>query len=370
MSVATVGLTTSTADRRRRAGQRVFMGLAGPGITGEERALIREIQPGGFVLFARNVEEPAQVRELNRELASLLPVAYPPIRTVDQEGGRVQRVKAPATVWPPMLWVGQVGDLRLTRDIGAAMARELRAMEFDLDFAPVADVLSNPQNPVIGDRAFGTDPRAVSAQIEAFLDGLQGEGLIGCVKHFPGHGDTAKDSHHDLPIVEKDPADLDEVELRPFAHAVRAGVGSVMSAHVLYPAWDEELPATMSERILVHILRRRLHFSGVLFSDDMEMKAVRGRWPVELQLDKASRASVDAFLCCKEPGLQHEVFEGLVRLQEADPREDDRATDAVRRLFAMRERFLLGRAEAPGLEVLGAPAHVELALRARALGRA
>lgn len=370
MSVSTVGLTTSTADRRRRAGQRVFIGIAGPSISGEERALIREIQPGGFILFKRNVEEPAQVRELNRELASLLPVSHPPLRSIDQEGGRVQRVRAPATVWPPMLWVGHVNDLRLTRNIGAAMARELRAMEFDLDFAPVGDVLSNPKNPVIGDRAFGTGPDAVSDQIEAFIEGLQGEGLIGSVKHFPGHGDTSVDSHLELPVVERDPPDLEQVELRPFVRAIQAGIGTVMTAHVMFPGWDEKLPATMSDRIIRGILRKKLRFGGLVLSDDLEMKAVRGRWPLEMQLDLASRASVDVFLCCKEPQLQVEAFETLVRLQENDPREDDRSTDAVRRLFSLRERFLIGRSPSPGLDVVGCAAHRELALRAEAQGKA
>ncbi len=369
MSVGTVGLTTSTADRRRRAGQRVFMGIAGSSISVEERALIRELAPGGFVLFKRNVEEPAQVRELNRELRSLLPVSHPPLCTVDQEGGRVQRIRAPATVWPPMLWVGQVGDLRLTRDIGAAMARELRAMEFDLDFAPVADVLSNPKNPVIGDRAFGTRPDQVGQQICAFIQGLQSEWIIGSIKHFPGHGETSVDSHLDLPVVDKDRDELEQVELRPFTQAITAGVATVMSAHVLYPAWDEQYPATMSETILRGLLRRRLGFGGLLFSDDMEMKAVRGRYPLEMQVDLASRASVDVFLCCKEPGLQLETFETLVRLQEQDPREDDRSTDSVRRLFALRERFLIGRPPAPELSVVGDRAHRELALRAEAQGR-
>ncbi len=370
-----VGLTTSAAERKRRAGQRLVIGIAGGSLSDEERAWIRECQPGGFVLFGRNVEEPGQVRELNRELLSLLPRDLPPIRCVDQEGGRVQRVKAPATVWPPMRWVGNVGDRAFTHAIGRAIGREVRALGFDLDFAPVADVASNPKNPIIGDRAFTTDPAAAAAHVTAFLTGMQAEGCIACAKHFPGHGDTSVDSHLDLPIVEKDPPDLEQVELVPFRAALAAGVGTVMTAHVVYPAWDPDRPATMSARIIDGILRKKLGYAGVVFSDDMEMKAVRGRYTLEQQLLEASVATVDVFLCCKELPLQVEAFEQLVRLQEDDKAQQEIAIAATKRWHGLRERFLEGSSlqrppPQPGLDILGCAAHLDLALRARAEGQA
>ncbi len=363
-----VGLTTTTADRKRRAGQRLVIGVAGHALTEEERAFIREVRPGGFVLFGRNVAEPKQVLELNRELASLLPRELPPIRTVDQEGGRVQRVRAPATVWPPMRHLGNVNDPRLTREVGVALGREVRALGFDLDFAPVADVDSNPKNPVIGDRSFARKAGDVCAQITALIEGMQEAGCIACAKHFPGHGDTSVDSHLDLPIVEKEPPELDEVELPPFRAAIAAGVGTVMTAHVVFPAWDEDRPATMSSRIVRGQLRERLGYGGVIFSDDMEMKAVRGRYPLDLQLREASAASVDVFLMCKELTLAHEAWEVLVRLQEEDKRQEDAAIDADKRWQALRERFLKGGPPAMGLEVLGCPEHQLLAARIRAQG--
>lgn len=365
-----IGLTTSTADRKRRAAQRLVIGLAGPSLTQEERAFVREAPVGGFVLFARNVSEPGQVLELNRELASLLPKELPPLRCVDQEGGRVQRVRAPATVWPPMRHVGNVGDLALTRAVGAALGREVRALGFDLDFAPDADVDSNPRNPVIGDRSFGRRPDAVGRQVGAFIEGMQAVGCVACAKHFPGHGDTAVDSHLELPVVERERPDLEETELPPFRAAIGAGVGSVMTAHVVYPAWDERLPATMSEHIQKGILRGTLGYDGLLFSDDLEMKAVRGRYPLEEQLERASTATVDLFLCCKELTLAHEAWEILVRLQEGSKLQEDLAIDSFKRLHRTRERFLLTRPPAPGLDVLGCQAHLDLALRADALGRA
>ncbi|MFN7142407.1 MAG: beta-N-acetylhexosaminidase [Myxococcota bacterium] len=365
-----VGVTTTTADRKRRAGQRLVVGIAGTSLSAEERAWIRECQPGGFVLFGRNVEEPAQVRELNRELASLVPNDRPPIRCVDQEGGRVQRIKAPATVWPPMRWVGNVDDVRLTAGVARALARELRAMEFDLDFAPVVDVDSNPKNPVIGDRAFSAKSATVARHAAAFVRALQGEGLAACAKHFPGHGDTAVDSHLDLPTVEKDPPDIEQTELPPFVAAIEADVASVMTAHVLFPCWDEKRPATMSPKVIDAILRKKLGFGGVVFSDDMEMKAVQGRFPLEQQLTEATRAGVDVFLFCKELPLQVAAYEQLVRLQEEDKGLEDLTIDAVKRWQRLRERFLKGAPPRPGLDVLGCAAHADLALRATAEGQA
>ncbi|MSP54497.1 MAG: beta-N-acetylhexosaminidase [Myxococcales bacterium] len=369
-----VGLTTSTADRKRRAGQRLIIGLAGTSLNEEERSFIRDAQPGGFILFARNVEEPRQVLELNRELASLLPSDLPPIRCVDQEGGRVQRVKSPATVWPPMRWVGNVGDLAYTREVGRALAREVRALGFDLDFAPDADVDSNPKNPIIGDRAFSADPGRTAAHVAAFVQGMQGAGCIACAKHFPGHGDTATDSHLELPCVEKDPPDLEQVELPPFQAAIDAGVATVMTAHVVYPAWDAEYPATMSPRILNGLLRQKQRFEGVIISDDLEMKAVRGRWPLHEQLSRASSATVDVFLACKDLTLVVDAWESLIRLQEEDKRQEDAAIDGVKRWHRLRERFLVperaGAEPRPSLSILGSAEHMDLALRARVEGMA
>lgn len=365
----TVGLTTSTADRKRRAGQRLIIGISGTSLNESERSFIREARPGGFILFKQNVEDPAQVRELNRELTSLLPTDLPPVRCVDQEGGRVQRVKAPATVWPPMRWVGNVGDPAFTAAVGRALAREVYALGFDLDFAPDTDVDSNPKNPIIGDRAFSSRAADVGRHAAAFIEGMQDEGVIACAKHFPGHGDTATDSHLELPVVEKDPPDLEQLELPPFAASIAAGVGTVMTAHVMYPAWDEDYPATMSSRILRGILRERMGYTQVLISDDLEMKAVRGRYPLRQQLETSSEASVDSYLVCHELGLQVEAFETLVRMQEDDKRQEDLAIAAVIRWNALRERFFLNRPPQPDLDVLGCSEHVELAMRARALGQ-
>lgn len=354
-----MGEATTLADRKRRAGQRLVIGFAGPSVSDDLRRLIGLVRPAGFVLFARNVEEPAQVRELNRELASLVEPAYPAFLAVDQEGGRVQRVRAPATVWPPMRDVGHSASM--TEKVSRAMARELRALGFNLNFAPVADVDSNPDNPVIGDRSFGRDPHEVAAHVAAFSRAHQDEGVIACAKHFPGHGDTNLDSHLALPKVELDIPDLHRRELVPFRAAVEAGVGSVMTAHIVFPAYDEEVPATLSERIVRGVLREELGYDGVVFSDDLEMKAVHGRWPIAEAAARMTRATVDILLCCEDPQLQVEAYEALVRIQEDDRTLEQRTEDSVRRIHSLRERFFLRRSPQPPLSDLASPHHVALA---------
>ncbi|MFT5455493.1 MAG: beta-N-acetylhexosaminidase [Myxococcota bacterium] len=356
-----VGDQTSLADRKRRAGQRLIVGLSGHAVDDDLRALVREVRPAGFILFARNVVEPAQVHELNRELASLVDPHDPAFLSIDQEGGRVQRVREPATRWPSAREVG--GAAGLTVEVSRAMALELRAMGFNLNFAPCADVDSNPANPVIGDRSFGSDPARVAEHVVQHLRAHQEAGVIACVKHFPGHGDTSVDSHLDLPVVDKELPDLLDCELRPFAAAVAAGVGSVMTAHVVFPALDEEHPATLSAKVTRHLLRERFGFDGVVFSDDMDMKAVAGRWPVADQVRLATEASVDMFLCCNDVQTQYATFHALVRDQEASATADRAARDAVDRVCAMRVRFLQPRPPLPLADV-GSLDHRMLAARA------
>ncbi len=359
--MSATGEQTSLADRKRRAGQRLVIGFEGPAIDDDVRRLVAEVRPAGFVLFARNVVEPAQVRELNRELASLVDPHAPALLCVDQEGGRVQRIREPATEWPPMRVVGQAKEH--TVEVSRALAREVRALGFNLNFAPCADVDSNPDNPVIGDRSFGCDPHQVAAHVAAFIEAHQAEGVIACAKHFPGHGDTAVDSHLDLPVVDRSVASLREIELVPFAAAVAAGTGSVMTSHVVFSAIDPDHPVTLSAHVLPRLLRDELDFDGLVFSDDMEMKAVAGRWSIDEQVALSTRASVDVLLCCRSPRLQIEAFEAMVRRQEHDSGFDRASTASVRRLHALRERFFLGAPRVPDLSVVGHDTHTALAAR-------
>jgi len=363
-----MGEQTTLAERKRRAAQRLILGFEGTGPSAEFKRHVAKAPPAGFILFARNIEEPEQVLELNRELASMVPAHSPALLSVDQEGGRVLRVRE--TAWPPMRWLGNIDDPVVTRHTARAMGGELRAMGFNLDWAPVADVDSNPDNPVIGDRSFSRDPTTVSRHVNAFLDGLHDVGVMGSVKHFPGHGDTNTDSHLVLPVVDKDVGDLEHCEMAPFRSAIVHGVEIVMSAHVMFPAIDESVPATMSGPILQGWLRERMGYTGIIVSDDMEMGAVRGRYPLEQQLDQACRATLDLFLMCKSLDLQVEAWETLIRIAEADPTHDTLSIDSMRRLSALREKFLIDPPVAPPLAVVGGRTHKDFVQQLDARGRA
>jgi beta-N-acetylhexosaminidase len=361
--VDALGEATSLADRKRRAGQRLMLGFAGPAVDEDFRRVVREVRPAGFVLFGANLVEPAQIADLTRELASLVEPSSPALIGVDQEGGRVQRI--PGTSWPTMRALGLAGDPPseggFTGKVARAIATELRALGFNLDFAPVADV---DEGPVIGDRSFGAEPELVARHVAAFVRALQAERIIACAKHFPGHGAATQDSHAALPRVEKEEPDLEHTELAPFAAAVRAEVGAVMAAHVVYPVWDEDWPASLSARVAPRVLRRRLRYDGVLFSDDLTMQAV-ARWTPPELARRATLATVDVLLACKGIERQLELFRELVVLQEEEERMERRSTDAVTRVDALRERFFLDPTPPPPLSVVGSMAHRMLAEQVR-----
>jgi len=366
--VTATGETTSLADRKRRAAQRLIIGFKGASVPPELKAMLKEWTPAGFILFKHNVEEPAQVLELNKELISLIPDATPPLLTVDQEGGRVMRIRDGVTRWPPMMWLGNCAELKLTTAVAKAMADELYAMGFNMNWGPVADVNSNPKNPVIGDRAFGDKPGPVAKHVAAWVRATQSRGMMACAKHFPGHGDTSQDSHFHLPIVEKELPDLLEVERKPFEAAVAAGVAAIMTAHVVFPDLEEDYPATMSPRILKGWLREEMGYNGLIISDDLDMKAVRGRFELEEQLERGCRGTLDIFLPCHSQPMQQSAFEHLVRLQEEHRLHHTLAEDSERRVNAARERFLLNRPAQPPLDVLTSQASKDLALMIRARG--
>ncbi len=315
-------------------------GFPGPSLSVELAALAREFSLGGVVLFARNVEEPAQVAEVARQIATLTP-ELPPWVSVDQEGGRVARFRRGFTLWPPMATLGRSGDVALAKRFASALAAELRAVGVTLDFAPVLDILTNSKNTAIGDRALSDRAETVAELGVALIATLQAAGIAACGKHFPGHGDTAADSHHDLPVVEHDPARLRAVELVPFKAAIAAGVASVMSCHVLVPAFDEQRPGTMSPAIVGGLLRGELGFDGLVFTDDMEMKAITGRMPVPDAAVEAIAAGCDAVLVCSgNHDLQFATLEALIRAVESERLPFARVEQALAHQRRAKERFL------------------------------
>jgi beta-N-acetylhexosaminidase len=329
----------SMKDIRRHIGQLAITGFAGRSLPQDLRLLARDFDLGGVIFFGRNVEAPDQVAEMARDaqaLASDLPLWV----SVDQEGGRVARLKSPFTVWPPMLTLGRSGDERLAERFARALAVELRAVGISLDFTPVLDILTNPANPVIGDRALAGQAEDVARLGAAIIRSLQAEGIAACAKHFPGHGDTSADSHHELPVVDHGPDRIDRVELVPFRAAVAADVAGIMTAHILIPSLDDKRPATLSPRIM-RMAKEGLNFQGLVFTDDLEMKAISGKYGLAQAAVGALAAGCDVVLLCgPDHGAQIAALEAIIHAVEDGLLPVKRVEDALARQRRVKERFL------------------------------
>lgn len=257
---------------------------------------LRKGELAGVILFRRNVRDIEQVVALNTQLhQACADLPYPPLVCVDQEGGRVVRLRDPLTPVGTMRQLSQASP-RLVSEVSEVVATELQSVGFNVNFAPVVDVDTNPDNPVIGDRAFGRDPERVGRLGGAWVVGHMMAGVLPCAKHFPGHGDTDTDSHLTLPTLTHDRERLQSIELRPFRRLVQGKVPLIMTAHIVATAWDPVYPATLSPAIIQGILRDQMGYDGVVVSDCMEMKAVSEFAPIQTLVEQSLRAGVDLFL--------------------------------------------------------------------------
>jgi beta-N-acetylhexosaminidase len=346
-----------TSLLRRTVSGLFMVGIPGPGLDPATRRILSERPPGGVILFRRNVRSAEQLRALVDELHAL-GAGVPPLVALDHEGGRVHRLPAPFTHFPPAAAVAAGGDVRLVESVGLAMGRELAAVGIDVDFAPVLDVWSNPRNQVIGDRAFGTTPAVVARFGLALARGLARAGVVPCGKHFPGHGGTVGDSHLVLPRVRTSRRALARVDIAPFVRAIRARIPALMTAHVVYTTLDPRRPATLSSRICHDLLRRRLGFRGVLFSDDLEMQAVAGRGTPERSAVGALAAGCDMLLVCQSLDAAVGAMDGVERAVERARLDATALTRSLLRIQGLRRRRRSRRRAR-----LGWPAHARLAAR-------
>ncbi|MFJ8632598.1 glycoside hydrolase family 3 protein [Streptomyces sp. NPDC093568] len=286
-----------------------------PGFTGTTAPdwLLRRLGEGlaSVGLFGRNIASPEQLAALTAQLRAERDDV---LVAIDEEGGDVTRLEVRAgSSFPGNHALGAVDDVELTREVAAELGRRLAACGVNLNWAPSADVNSNPANPVIGVRSFGADPALVARHTAAYVTGLQSAGVAACTKHFPGHGDTAVDSHHALPRIDADAAVLAERELSPFRAAIAAGTRAVMSAHILVPALDRDHPATLSRPVLTNLLRGELGYSGLIVTDGMEMQAIAATYGIERGSVLAIAAGADAI--CVGGGLADD--ETVRRLRDA-----------------------------------------------------
>jgi beta-N-acetylhexosaminidase len=349
-----------STELERQAASLFTVGFHGKSVTDDLRGLLAR-GVGGVIFFTRNVGTPEEILELTRDIKRV--AARPLMLAVDQEGGQVARLRTGFTELPAMRAVGATGDLELARELGKLIGRELRAVGFDMSYAPVLDIDTNPQNPVIAARSFGRTPELVTEMGLALAAGLQQVGVAACGKHFPGHGDTSQDSHLELPTLHHSLERLERVELAPFRAAAAAGIASFMTAHVVFQAVDAQHPATMSRAVLTGILREKLGFDGLVVSDDVEMKAIADNYGVEEAVLFGLNAGVDHFLCCHTADLAHRAVDAIVAAVQTGKLSEQTLATAARRFQTVRDRYEKPVGDAAGLSALRTPAHLQLVAR-------
>ena len=334
-------MNMKTSEARHLLGQCFFIGFDGLELPASIEKFIKGNSIGGVTLFANNYQNPAQVAELINSIQALNK-DLPLVIAVDHEGGKVQRFKKSFTKFPEARVIGDQDSPKLAFECAEIMAKELRTVGVNVVFAPVADINTNPKNPVIGLRAFGDNEQRVSKIVSAYARGFITNKIQCVVKHFPGHGDTAQDSHFHLPKIKTPLEMILGRELKPFVKAFKSHVEMVMTAHIIVEAIDPKIPATLSKKILQEILRDQLRFRGLILSDDMEMKAMTehfGEIDAPLQ---ALAAGVNVLLYHTEP---HEtrVFEGLLS-KLTSPEGSEALTglrDSVKRVEEFKKKNLL-----------------------------
>lgn len=366
------------------AGQLIMVRLFGTELDADTDAFLRQYKVRGACLFRQNMVDAPQLTRLTGALRDAMgPQA---LIALDQEGGAVVRstwVPAP----PSAMALGAANDPQLAREVGAAVARAVRALGFNWNFAPVLDLNNNPHNPVIAERSFGADPDTATRIAMAWMEGSESEGVACCVKHFPGHGDTHVDSHRDLPTVDKPLAELERFEFKPFCIAARGenAASAVMTAHIVYPALDPHNPATMSRPILTGILRERFAYEGVIITDGMDMHAIAHRYGAGEAAVNALVAGADMVMAIGSRETQietvHAIAEairsGVLPLLEVEARlarlsklAAAHPAGPVNYLTEMDDRALMARAWRAGLTTLGQPRRPERGAKVRLVARA
>ena len=346
-------------ELKKKIGQLFFFGFDGKNVTSHIRELITRHNVGGLIFFGRNLSEPLQAWELIRSLK-----APGLLCGIDHEGGRVIRLPPPVTQFPSAAAIGRRNSPNLAYQAALFQGRELAAVGFNLNFAPVLDIATNPVNQVVGDRAFSSQPEVVARLGAEWIRGLTDAGIVACGKHFPGHGDTREDSHEELPRTKLGAQELLERELIPFQQAMKKGLKALMTAHVLYEGVDATYPATLSSTLLGNLLRKRLGFSGAVITDDLEMKGVADHWDVEDRTLLAIKAGADMLMFCHSVDVQFKALETVYRAVDGRIIRPERIEESFQRVQELKRlcaatRPSSGRGEL--MAVLNNPEHKRIA---------
>lgn len=356
----------STQDLKKTVGQLFVLGFNGYSVPPEFKNFAQEYHLGGVIYFKRNVQSPGQLAELSNELQFQVRTAEMPglFISIDHEGGKVNRLVKPFTKFPGNDYLGELGSPKVGFEFGAVLGKELRAVGINVNYAPVVDVLTNPANQVIRNRAFSGDPEVCAKLGSAVCRGLQKMGVMAVAKHFPGHGDTKEDSHFLLPKVEKSIAKLEELEFIPFRRVIRSRVEGIMTAHILNPEIDPEYPATLSEKTIEQLLRKELRFNRVLFTDALEMKAIADHYGVEEAAVLSVNAGCDCLIYRGDDGPPMKAIEAVIKAIESQKIPIEKVQQAIRRIQAAKNVYVDIKKPVEVTEVsnsIGLPEHFQLA---------
>ncbi|WP_410771956.1 beta-N-acetylhexosaminidase [Fontibacillus sp. BL9] len=335
-----------------KIGQLVLVGMVGTEADEHTKDLIETYHVGGFIFYKDNIKNSKQALKLFNQLKKdnkANPV--PLFLSVDEEGGRVSRMPGEFTKMPTAANIGKTGNPEAAEEAYGIIGEELAGFGLNLDFAPVLDVNSNPDNPVIGDRAFGNTPEVVSKMGLAAMEGLSDKGVIPVVKHFPGHGDTSVDSHLGLPVVEHDLKRLKELELVPFKAAIEDGVDVVMIAHLLMPKLDPDHPASFSKAVIHDLLREDLGYEGVVISDDMTMGAITENYKIEDAAVDFIVAGGNIVLVGHDYEKEQAVIQAITEAVEQGKISEEMLDERIYAILKLKEKYRLSDEPASGPDI-------------------
>ncbi|MFQ6040522.1 MAG: beta-N-acetylhexosaminidase [Candidatus Poribacteria bacterium] len=371
---ASIDGVISQMTLEEKVSQLMMVGFSGKSISAELRAEILAHPPCGIALMGYNVDTPTQVAQLCntlQEIASQTKAQIPLFIATDQEGGPVNRLKNGFTKFPANNILSSIDSRKkaeeLARKAGEVIAIELSAVGVNMNLAPVLDVYTGPQNDsIMQKRSFGNKPEVVSRLGVAYIQGLQGKGVIATAKHFPGHGGATQDSHFHLPTVNGTKDELQNVHLKPFKEAIqRADVSAIMTAHIVYPAYDKAVPATLSPKILTQLLRKEMNFQGVIITDDLKMEAIKQYFDIGLAAVMAIKAGADIVLPLATTPEQQHVYNALLEAAENGEISEERLNESVRRILNLKAKMNLFKRRYVKLEnlrkLVGTKAHKDVA---------
>lgn len=352
-----------------KIGQLVMTGVDGYVSDEHSEQLISQYHVGGFVILGQNVKNTDQVLELINSLKAANTGAgnrVPLFIGVDQEGGRVSRMPGEFVRIPAAKTIGAADSEDFSYKVGSLLAQEVKAFGYNVDFAPVLDINSNPKNPVIGDRALSSKPEVVSRLGVETMKGIRSQNIIPVVKHFPGHGDTSVDSHTGLPVLDFDMERLRSFELLPFAEAIKNDADAVMVAHILFPKIDSQYPASMSESIITGILKKELSFKGLVLTDDMAMGAIAKNYDAGAAAVRSVNAGADIVLVCHDFDREKAVIEALKKAAESGEIKSERLDDSVYKILQLKQKYRITDEKVPSVDVKGINDQIRAVLDSRA----